>query len=542
MRNPKPDLPPPVDNRNFHILMSASQTAINFCKSFLSMAILGYPTPTLIGWGYETAPGEEGFLGGGTHFVKITHALEYIKDEENRKKPGFEDDLVMVLDGYDIWFQLPFEVIVSRYDAIIAEENERVAHRMGRARDIENITSTIVFAAGKRCCPNSIHTAACYPVPDSPLPHDLYGTNTDSAVGGTAWSSFRNRYVNSGYVIGPVRDMRRLLQAASDKLDQCRHRTSVWFDGTDRGEVDHCYRGSDQSIYAEMFGEQEFHREVMRRRHRKHMDAILDTLIPNRAGSKPPRTNVQGYETDDLLNPPFSHQEMDPGYVPGKPYEYGLTLDYWSRIIHQGSNTWLDRRYIRQNKSFAEQLGAPSMFSCPDPKLPDLDDVPLGGVLDMMPGENWTTMPIYSEICMGVAPVMIHHNSIDKWQIERQWNHTWFFPRARELLQERRDQNLSMLVEGIPTDKGTTERWETLCPAEFDEELFRDGVIRPPPGELPFRDDEPVIPAEQRVVVNPPGQDEEPDINSPEGVANDPKTGQVDDEYDDVDRGNTHVP
>jgi hypothetical protein len=549
--------------------MPVTNTGIGFCKTLLSMAILGYPRPNIVAWGDDDTTGE--LLGGGSHFAKITRTLEYMNDEERRKQPNFDDDLIMIFDTFDIWFQLPFETIVSRYDAILAEENKRIAQRLGRARDIENITSTIVFAGGKRCCPNLIHSVACYPIPDSPIPHDIYGTNTDSALGGTPWSSFRTRYLVSGYMIGPIGDMRVLFEKARDKMDECIQRTSVWFEGTDRGVVDYCYHGSDQSIFAEIWGEQEFHREVMRRRHRKHMDGVLDAIIPHRAGAKPPPTNVEGYPVDDLLNPPFSHQEMDPGYVPGKPYEYGLTIDYWSLLGHQSSNTWLDRRYVRQNESFADQFGAPSMFSCPNPKLPNLDDVPLGGVLDMMPGDNWTTLPLYTEVCIGVAPVMIHHNSVDKWQLERQWNQTWFFPRARDLLTQRFHQNLSMLADGIPTDKGTTLMWWDLCPADFDWELFRDrpppfpeGVPPPPPPpapppiDLPSPQDlpppppppdnpppqdppppppppeEPIIPAEQRTVVNIPGQ-EEPDDGAAEGLLNDPKTTKDDDDGEGAD-------
>lgn len=85
--------------------------------------------------------------------------------------------------------------------------------------------------------------------------------------------------------------LRPLLERAQAKLRDCRGRRNADFDpGT--GVSDLCYHGSDQSIWMEIFGEQEFQREVMRRYHRYPHDNLMDKAIPGRAGSWPTPTQV----------------------------------------------------------------------------------------------------------------------------------------------------------------------------------------------------------------------------------------------------------
>lgn len=453
--------------------MPATQSNDRFCKTLMTLTMLDYSDPYIVAWDMEDSKG--GLKGGGSHFAKITSSLDYINDEERRKQPGFDDELVFIIDSYDIWFQLPQEVLLSRYEAIVREENERVAHRMGRAWKEEDISSPIIFGGGKRCCPNQIQTVSCYPVPESPLPDDIHGGATDTMMGRNEWSSRRTRYLTAGYVIGPVGKMRAALERAKQRLEECISRTNAWFDSGNH-KSDHCYQGSDQSIFVEMFGEQEFHREVMRRHHRTFYDDWLDKIIPGRAGAKPPPTEIMGAPVLDRLNPDFPHQEFDPTYLPDKPYEFGISIDYWSLLGHQTSNADADGRYIRHNKPLGPQVGPQRMFDCVA-KAPMPEDLPRkGGVLDLLPGhkESWETLPLYSEICVGTVPVMIHHNNINKKHIENDWDQPWWHGYSRQLIEKRREQGATLFTKGIMTDTGKAMKWDQLCPTEYDEELFRD--------------------------------------------------------------------
>lgn len=129
--------------------------------------------------------------------------------------PSQDDDLVFMMDAYgvssytpyadykpylslDIWFQLRPEVLISGYHAINAAANKRLQARLGDAVQKENLKQTIIFGAGKRCAPNQMHTVACYPIPESPLPDNVYGANTDTVMGKNKYTSLKQRYLNSG--------------------------------------------------------------------------------------------------------------------------------------------------------------------------------------------------------------------------------------------------------------------------------------------------------------------------------------------------------
>ncbi|KAM0457465.1 hypothetical protein ACHAO4_003265 [Trichoderma viride] len=451
------------------------------------MTILGYPSPTIIAW--EDKDKAKGLLGGGSHFAKITRTLDYINNPARRSQPGFDDELVFMLDAYDVWFQLPLNILLARYDAIIEEENARVSHRMGRAYNNEGINSKIVFGAGKRCAPNLLNSVSCYPVPESPLPNDIYGGNTDTLIGINEWASFRTRYLNSGYTIGPVGEMRRVLERALAKLKECQNRKDASFDD-ESGASDFCYHGSDQSIFVEMFGEQEYYREVMRRHHRTGMDDMLDKVVPGRAGSKPPPTDVQQAPIVDRLEPGFTHQKYNKTHLPDKPFEFGIALDYWSLLGHQTSNALTDARYIRHSRLLKPQVGKQGKFECmpKTDRLPLPLDLPGNQQLPWLAGSfpnEWETMPLYTEICIGTVPVMIHHNSVEKHHREEQWNQTWWHGRSRMLLEQRRKEGAPQLREGIPTDKGSVVLWEDLCPKKMEKELFREPEPKKPEPKKP---------------------------------------------------------
>lgn len=464
-----------INDQKLHVLLPATRSNIHLCKTLLTMAILGYPNPTIVAW--EDQDHADGLLGGGSHFAKITRTLDYLSDPERRKQDGFDDELVLMLDAYDIWFQLPPDVLLSRYRAVLEDDHARVAHRMGRAYANEGINSQVVFGAGKRCAPNLITSIACYPVPESPLPADIYGGNTDTAVGTSPWSSFRTRYLNSGYIMGPVGQVRRVLERALEKLEECQNRKAASFDDGS-GRSDMCYHGSDQSIFVEMFGEQEFYREVMRRHHRSRVvDDVLDRVVPGRAGANPPPTHVEQVPVRDILEPAFTHQEYNKTHLPEKPYEFGIALDYWSLLGHQTSNAVTDARYILHDRRVSQQVKKLKKFDC----VPKTDvfalptDLPAELPLPWMAGswpDLWEAMPLYTEVCIGTVPVMIHHNSVEKWQRERQWSETWWYGRARMLLEERRREGAEMLVKGLRTDRGSVLRWEHMCPKAAESELF----------------------------------------------------------------------
>lgn len=373
-----------------------------------------------------------------------------------------------MIDAYDIWFQLRPEVLISRYRSINAKANERLRQRLGRAIENEGIEQTIVFGAGKRCAPNQIHTVACYPVPDSPVPMDTYGNNTDKPVGRNRYTNHRQRYLNSGYIIGPVRDMRKMFERANKTLATAQGH-SEWDNGSMSSY--RIYGGSDQSIFNRMLGEQEFQREVMRRRHLTSMDRI-------RGLAKFQPYHLEGILIEDPLNPPFTHEPATP--KPGRPDEFGMGLDYFSDLGHQTMNANEDARYITRNSGIADQVGKQRLFECPSRATEALpDDIrasrpPFAALHNdkAVDATGWADVALFTNICMDTIPVMIHRNG-DKDARIGSWHKTWLLPHGRQLMKDvLKSHGAGAYTQG---KAGKLLEWDGLCPAEYDEELYREG-------------------------------------------------------------------
>ena len=387
---------------------------VNLCKLLLTSTALDYPTPTLIAW--ENDFSKDGLLGGGSHVAKITGVLKYLQSVDASK----DDELVVMIDAYgkvtaskqsatsetltmslDIWFQLRPETLISRYHAINDASNLRLRERLGRAVDAEGLEQTIIFGAGKRCAPNQVHTVACYPIPVSPLPDDLYGENTDTIMGRNKYTSLRQRYLNSGYIIGPVKNMRRLFERAQQKVDET-ERHPLWDNGSNGADL--MYHGSDQSIFNIILGEQEFQREAMRRRHR--------TLEDEEAGiaPTPPPTWIEGTLIDDMLNPHFTHEPMEE--KEGKPDEFGLGLDYFSELGQQTVNCEEDAEWITYSKDIEPQIsGRHGHFDCPSRVTGELpsDILDSRKAFAQLPGDeslserSWQDISLYTNLCLNTV-------------------------------------------------------------------------------------------------------------------------------------------
>lgn len=69
-------------------------------------------------------------------------------------------DIPVGIDAYsqaELWFQLPLEVLLMRYNAINARANEDLERRLGRAYKAEHLKQTVVFGSSKRYVQNLCH-------------------------------------------------------------------------------------------------------------------------------------------------------------------------------------------------------------------------------------------------------------------------------------------------------------------------------------------------------------------------------------------------
>lgn len=225
-----------------------------------------YPVPVLINWGAKEA--KDAYV---QHLAKVWTILDYL---ETMIKRNQSDDLVLIIDGFDVHFQLPPEVLIARYYSENARANKRIAAQLGGA-DIaaaKNMRQSVIFGHDKLCWPTDWRRPACWIVPEASDPRYSYGPITDSEP-----TLSRARWLNSGTILGPVSEIRDIFHATLDLI----HRNHT----TD----------SDQFYFANIWADQEHARRL--------------------AEPKP----YEGVKKED-----FDFPEL----IPGNRTEYFFGLDY----------------------------------------------------------------------------------------------------------------------------------------------------------------------------------------------------------------------
>lgn len=285
------------------------------------------------------------------------------------------------------------------------------------------------------------------------------------------------------------------------------------------------YYGADNAIFNEVWGEQEYARELSRLRHLGWIDRLLHRNASPRGGS------INGVHFPNTLSPPFTHQKWTPTL--GKNYEFGIGVDYASDLGHQTEESVADARWLVHNGSLQEQITGRNAFDCKlrlpqsvpedvlqqgqpynltSPLSPkarqnggDIDERSLRNVLDPNavaegrqpnPLPTWTSVQLYTHLCYGTVPVMVHYDGQpNKHLREDWWANLWLQPHARALLSiaKARAANVDDVLRvevyedfiaqpkwgsrgevGVWTDKREYVGWDELCPARWDARVFGD--------------------------------------------------------------------
>ena len=453
-------------NTSFHLLIPASEPNPNLCKSLLSSFLLDYPPPTLINYG-KTFDGDG--WDKGTHTGKIRGVHDYLRDSKHLK----DDDLVLVIDGYDSWFQLPPKVMISRYHSMVREANEQLRRQYGminrkkpwqgdKVERVQRYTQRVIYGADKLCWPNPAEDPACAALPPSTLPKDIYGPQTDLDPDGFL---NRPRYLNSGTVIGPVASVLAIYERALKKVED-----------DNRGAI------GDQFVFAEIFGEQEVQRQALRRTSQGAGSRWLDWL-----------SNALG--TPDQFNGTMNNMTV----VPGLRYEFGLGLDYESQLFQTMTHSASDVEFLSYNDSAlldhvheshphasSRLLRLPNdIRHLPPPAggkslgADTPDDAHTGTAQDDFPrNTTWHTLPLATNIHVPSIPPLLHFNG-DKSLLQTWWPKMWFQPYARSLLHQYMEAagggwDTRGGKGGVWTDGERWLEWGGVCRG-VEGEVFADG-------------------------------------------------------------------
>lgn len=274
--------------------------------------------------------------------------------------------------------------------------------------------------------------------------------------------------------MGPMSDMLAMFRRASELVKDERERSLQR--PSDPAFDSSIELGSDQSIFHRMFGEQEFQREVMRRRH----------------GARPRgKTVVEGVVVNDVIDPNFPHEAL--GIKDGKPDEFGIFVDYWSDLGMQTTHSeddgqWLTYKGPLPEQQVASRLASRPPWSCApriSGRLPievvNSTSMPRSAAPDdaqFRPLRGWDEVPLYTNVCLDTIPIIINHAG-DRTERERDWPEMWIQPHARRLIDDvvankAKDARGAVRGGAIVGTGGRYKSWKDLCPASMDDELYRD--------------------------------------------------------------------
>ncbi|KAK4617558.1 hypothetical protein CLAFUW4_12400 [Fulvia fulva] len=387
--------------KHFHLVLPATGPNDQFCKLLLSAGITGYPEPIFVGWA-----GHGVYNGTESHLFKITETLAYLRS----LPPSADDDLVLILDAYDIWLQLRPDVLIGRYFEVLRKNDKRVKAEgiYGKQHGGAVIKHSIVQGPDKIHWPQGDQDAATWAVPESPLPRNAFGPLTD-----TDMFTARPRWLNSGTIMGPVKDMRDYFSATVDMLS--RKYDSTWQ-----------FRNSDQYYFAEVWAEQ----EVIRLQLRDGENFTAPIVSGGGSGIVPfipegRRTEFGvclDYETEMFQTAAafdrhvtwmrFNGSTQSVSGYPGDAEEIGLTLQ-------QSTSTKRIDQWVLQN----DTLRSDGPWSAADPKdLPGIDE-----------GSSWEDVMLGVNVVTQIAFPLFHITG-DKSLRDRWWPRMWFHPWSEQLL------------------------------------------------------------------------------------------------------------
>ncbi|KPI34766.1 uncharacterized protein AB675_38 [Cyphellophora attinorum] len=385
---------PSSSTKNLHIAVFATSSNYHLCQLQLSAGLLGYPAPILLNYGADEDKDEM-----KQHLAKIEGAIQYL----DSLPASQQDDLVFMLDGFDIWFQLPHSYIVKRYYDVVKRSHQRHISTFGEALvKKHNIRNTVIFGPDKSCAPAGNDHSSCWAIPESWMEPLSFGPDTDH---GRAMHN-RPRWLNSGTVMGPARELKDVFERA---LEQNKHRHVT---------------DSDQFYFSHVFGLQSYARRV----HKFEDDRARGCDV--------------AADQEFLLPADVDAKKKDIPKIKGERTEYHIGLD-WSSDIFQTAGFYADYlTWIRHNSTSlyvqetAKEGNYHHHFSLPTDLIGNGPE-PLSDAVDPALAD-WRNLPLATNTASRTVPPVIHING-KKGYRHLWWPRNWFYPYIEKMLESKRN-------------------------------------------------------------------------------------------------------
>lgn len=405
------------NNPHLHVLIPTTKGSRGACRTMTSAMILGYPPPTLIGYGHD----KPGATEAERTVERIVRVRDYLKNSHMVK----DRDFVLLVDAGDVFFQLPPRVLVERFQDLLRKNNEKLQKKYGYAvvensnggppELVQKYTQRVLFGASKVCYGALARDPGCVSVPESTLPPDVYGWKTDTHPEGYL---NRPRWLNPGAVIGQAADLRIIYDEVLRVIEQ-RHK-----------------KHADYQALTQIFGRQEVIRELERLRTVNKLKEWIYGMLG----------------ISDAVNIDGISVRLETGHR----YEYGIGVDYesqlfFNQILSRNDVEWIRFNNITKTSLLQGQFGVPrehrlllpeDIAALPNPFnqtrfATEQTTTPAYNVtLDKLPNpkkHSWNDIPLMTNPFSASVPVLLHLNG-DPWLRNVWWEQMWFFPWARALL------------------------------------------------------------------------------------------------------------
>ncbi|KAJ6171292.1 hypothetical protein N7470_000359 [Penicillium chermesinum] len=339
----------------------------------------------------------------------ISRAVRTVLNYLENLSPDSDDDLVLMIDSYDVVFQYSPDVLIDRYFALTKSVSTKIASRFGfDAPDgligDDSPRLTILFGPEKICYPVDDTRIGCWAAPsDIDLPIGAYGGKPDGG-----FDNNPPRWLNSGTIMGPVGDMRRMFRATVELINKT----------YDAGQE---FSDSDQKYLSNLWGYQEYWRSVKARQLYFHGDVDASEVVP--PGKRMiPTTEPEHFEYHMGVDHRSSLFQTRVGS------EHVLEFLRFNETNEHGHYAWVDKNVgnsptFRPFKIMLPLSLADAIRRLLDSISSSVSDLP--DITAIQLHTNLVTKHVYGMFhCIG-----------EKGYIDDLWSKLWFYPWVRPLFE-----------------------------------------------------------------------------------------------------------
>lgn len=408
-----PQVPPPLEDTEdktvettdggvktskFHYLIPASGNNRRLCFNIVSSAANRYPAPVLVGWNAT------GLLSAATTHLAKLHAIQRYLDRLPKEE---DDDIVLIVDGYDVVMQLPPDIMLQRYYKALESENARNAERFGISVDElyeMGFETTLFFGADKICWPIDWRAPRCWAVPDSTMPSKAFGEKTNNGQ----MNYLIPKWLNSGTLIGPAAHMRDYIAATLYEI-------------LNSYDPKYGHSESDQFYLANVWGRQEYFRSKQFAEDGEVKGGPKDRLLPHIYDKSVAVEYHVGIEYDSAMF------QTKAGYE---------QWNDWIKYNSKDGSSSLPAAKVDKDLKDEKENFKPYEIEMPAEVEKGLRSI-YDEIADVHPGTDSSVW--IRSVALGTNYITkqvwgLWHVTGDKDVIENQFTKFWFYPYARSLL------------------------------------------------------------------------------------------------------------